>query len=264
MFSDILKHRPSNPAPINTMQLNHWQLLASSVAHDFNNLLTSILGQTSLALRQLPEEAEARPHIEKAIKAAEFAAALTDQLLSYSKGNYGVVDKVNLNLLIQDNLSLLDANFLNGIDIQLELSPTLPLIQVESGQIQQVIMNLVINAAEAIQPGSGNITIRTGTQTLTDDGYGYRSANGRSRLSGNYIYLQVQDDGIGMDPATLNHIFDPFFTTKLTGRGLGLPAIQEIINTHHGTIAVKSQIGHGTTFTVYLPIQSNPNNFPLQ
>jgi len=232
--------------------MEHWQLIAGGVAHDFNNLLTSILGQSSLALRQLPEDAAARHHIEKVIKAAEYATTLSDQLLSYSKGSQDQRKLINLNLLIQDNLNLLDAIFLDGIALQLELASGLPPVKGKLGQLQQVIMNLLINAAEAIRPGKGTITIRTGIQSSADCDETYEKHYGRFP-AGDAIFLQIQDDGAGMNAATLNQIFQPFFTTKPYGRGLGLSAIHEIIRAHQGSITVNSQEGQGTTFTVYLP-----------
>jgi signal transduction histidine kinase len=231
--------------------MEHWQLFTGGVAHDFNNLLTSILGQSTLALRQLPEDAKARGHIERVIQAAEYAASLSDQLLTYSKGNRGNLETINLNQLIQDHLNLIDGAFLDGISLQTKFTPGLPAIQVKKSQLQQVVMNLLINAAEAIQPEDGMITIRTGINKF--DKTHSQSQNGRPPLHGNYVYLQVQDTGIGMNPATQALIFQPFFTTKPNGRGLGLSAIYEIIKEHQGNIAVNSQEGQGTTFTIYLP-----------
>jgi two-component system, cell cycle sensor histidine kinase and response regulator CckA len=237
--------------------MEHWQLVTSGVAHDFNNLLTSILGQSSLALLQLPEEAVARSHIEKVIKAAEYATALTDQLLTYSQGDNAKLEAINLNLLLQDNLSLLDTAFLDGITLDVQMAAHLPTFVGKRGQIQQVVMNLLINAAEAIHSSRGIITVRTGQQkrngkkeTGPIGGNGFYSSN-------TYIFLQIQDNGSGIDAATLNHIFEPYFTTKPNGRGLGLSAVKEIIQQYQGHLDIHSEVGKGTIVTIYFPVDKS-------
>lgn len=237
--------------------MEHWQLIASGVAHDFNNLLTSILGQSSLALLQLPEEAVARSHIEKVIKAAEYAAALTDQLLTYSQGNRTDVEAINLNLLLQDNLNLLDTTFLDGITLDVQMASHLPAFPGKRGQIQQVVMNLLINAAEAIHPNPGTITVRTGLIMLNDKNGNGADNNGRFHPQNEHLYLQIQDNGSGIDPDTLKHIFEPYFTTKPHGRGLGLSAVQEIIQKNQGKLDIHSEAGKGTVVIVYFPTGKN-------
>lgn len=236
--------------------MEHWQLVASGVAHDFNNLLTSILGQSSLALLQLPEEAVARSHIEKVIKAAEYATALTDQLLTYSQGSQADLEPINLNLLLQDNLSLLDTTFLDGITLDVMMAPHLPTFASKRGQIQQIVMNLLINAAEAIHPNPGIIRIRTGVQTSMNNGNGTGS-NGRTTSHNEFIFLQIQDNGAGIKPSALKRIFEPYFTTKPNGQGLGLSAVQEIVQQYQGHLDVASEVGQGTTITIYLPTGKN-------
>ncbi len=253
MFTDTIESAVSTSPSYQMPPIEPWQLVAGGVAHDFNNLLSSILGQSSLALRHLPEDAAARRHIEKVIKAAEFAADLSNQLLNYSKGSEGAFELVNLNALLQENLGLLDAAFFDGILLRMKLSSELPPVRAKVGQLQQVVMNLLINAAEAIQPERGVITIRTGTHIFGNNGIHYPARNGRSPLQDDHIYLQIQDDGAGMDSTTAAQIFQPYFSTKTTGRGLGLPAVHEIVQAHDGIITVNSQEGKGTTFTVYLP-----------
>jgi signal transduction histidine kinase len=245
-------------------QMEHWQIIASGVAHDFNNLLTSILGQSSLALLQLPEETVARDHIEKVIKAAEYAATLTNRLLTYSQGNQASSEPFNINQLLQDNLNLLDTTFLDGITLDVQMASNLPLFVGERGQIQQVVMNLLINAAEAIHPNPGTIIIRTGLHTMS--GKNRLNGNGRSPLPGKHIFLQIQDNGSGIDAVILKQIFEPHFTTKPNGRGLGLSAVLEIIQQYQGHLDIHSEVGVGTTITVYFPIDRNspiPNSFPI-
>ena len=169
-----------SPKPYQPEHMEHWQLVTSGVAHDFKNLLTSILGQSSLALLQLPEETVARNHIEKVIKAAEYATALSEQLLTYSQGNDADLESIDLNVLLEDNLSLLDTTFLDGIDLEVELTSGLPLFAGKRGQIQQVVMNLLINAAEAIHPCQGTIIIETGQQKVSTKIGKDKGSNGRS------------------------------------------------------------------------------------
>ncbi|MCB9418772.1 MAG: hypothetical protein H6667_03135 [Ardenticatenaceae bacterium] len=242
---------------IQAEHMEHWQLVASGVAHDFNNLLTSILGQSSLALLQLPEEAVARSHIEKVIKAAEYATMLTDQLLTYSQGNRADLEAINLNMLLQDNLNLLDSTFLDGIALDVQMASHLPTFAGKRGQIQQVVMNLLINAAEAIHPNSGKITIQTGLIMISDKNGNGAENNGRLPLQGEYLFLQIQDDGSGIDPAIMQHIFEPYFTTKSNGRGLGLSAVQEILRQNQGHLEIHSAVEKGTTIVVYFPTGRN-------
>ena len=237
--------------------MEHWQLIAGGVAHDFNNLLTSIVGQSSLALLQLPEEAIARSHIEKVIKAAEYATALTDQLLAYSQGSQASLEPINLNLLLQDNLNLLNTTFLDGITLDMQMASHLPVFAGKRGQIQQVVMNLLINAAEAIHPNPGTITIRTGLITVNDASKINTGSNGRFHPQNEHLYLQIQDDGSGIEPTILKRIFEPYFTTKPHGRGLGLSAVQEILKQNQGQLDVHSEVGKGTTVIVYFPTGRN-------
>jgi signal transduction histidine kinase len=234
----------------NQEKMEQLELITSGVAHDFNNLLTSILGQSSLALKQLPPEDSARRHIEKAIKAAEYAALLTRQLLTFAKNGLSESQAINLNQIVSDNAGLLKTVFMDNITLQLDLCRHMPLIIATPGQIQQVVMNLIINAAESIQSKAGTVTVRTGKQR--------RPRNGTARFSGHQIteecvYFQVSDTGCGIDEATLNRIFDPFFTTKPRGKGVGLSAVRDIVNAYQGEINVDSRPGQGTTITVYLP-----------
>lgn len=252
MLADIMKPKPSHRAD-KAQQLETLGLIASGIAHDFNNLLTSIVGQTSLALATLPPENAARPHIEKAIKAAEFAAALTHQLLAYASGSQSQSELIDLNQLISDNVAVLSMALLDGVILQLDLAPHLPPLKVKRAQMQQLVMNLIINAAESIQSLPGTVMVRTGKQVLLPGNIAYQFVNGRKLPPGEYIYLQVCDTGSGMDEGTLAHIFDPFYTTKPNGRGLGLSAILDIVNTYRGGISVESRVGQGTTFTILFP-----------
>lgn len=239
--------------PYQPEHMEQWQIVTSGVAHDFKNLLTSILGQSSLALLQLPEETIARNHIEKVIKAAEYATALSEQLLTYSQGNDAKMESIDLNILLQDNLSLLDTTFLDGIALDVDLTPGLPVFAGKRGQIQQVVMNLLINAAEAIHPCQGTISIKTGQQKTRFKNGSRKAKSSRSQSPNNFIYLKIKDNGAGIEPDSLKQIFEPFYTTKPNGRGLGLPAVQEILKQYQGQLDIQSELGKGTIVTVYFP-----------
>ena len=235
-------------------QLETIGFLATGIAHDFSNLLTSIVGQTSLALATLPQENAARSHIEKAMQAAEFAAELTRQLLTYANSHDAPNEMINLNQLVNDNISLLNTTLLNGVSLQLDLTPNLPPVEAKRAHIQQIIMNLIINAAESIEEGNGIVLLRTRQETLRSEENRYLFVNGRSLSPGHYIHLQVTDTGCGMDSKQIEKIFSPFFTSKPNGRGLGLATVLDLVNLYNGGITVESQPGLGTTFCVYLPL----------
>lgn len=227
-------------------------LLAGGIAHDFNNLLTGILGQASLALAVLPKDSPARAPIHKAAGAAGRAADLTRQLLAYAgKGQYHIVD-VDLNGLIIENIGLQEAALPRQVRLKLDLDPELPSVHADRGQMQQVLMNLVSNAAEAIGSGPGHVWVRTSVRHISPDMLDEDEA--RRLLAGDYVCLEVEDDGSGMTPDTLAHIFDPFFSTKGSGRGLGLSATRGIVRAHKGGMLVATAPGEGTRFQVLFPV----------
>lgn len=228
-------------------------VLAGGVAHDFNNLLVAILGQISLAQARLPVDSPARTHIKKAITAAEHAADLTRQLLAYSgKGRFEIT-AVDLNSLIQQNLHLLEVSVPKRVSLKLKPAQSLPLVDGDIGQMQQLIMNLIINAAEAIGERPGTVSIATAVQTFRTVNPRLWQYTGKVLAPGRYVKITVSDDGEGMDSDTLSQIFDPFFTTKSTGRGLGLAAVLGIVRGQSGGLTIDSQPGQGTTFQVYFP-----------
>jgi two-component system cell cycle sensor histidine kinase/response regulator CckA len=227
-------------------------VLAGGVAHDFNNLLAVMLGHNSLALRKLPEDSPSRTHVEKAVEAAERAAGLTRQMLAYSGRGHFEIRSVDLNQLVRQNLNLLSAALPKQIELHAHLPDGLPLVAADPSQMQQVVMNLILNAAEAIGSGKGTVVVSTAERDVTE-GDGLRQPTGEPLPGGLYVQLKVQDDGPGMDTATLARIFEPFFTTKATGRGLGLAAVQGIVRGHRGGLQAESAPGVGTTFSIYLP-----------
>ena len=232
-------------------------VLAGGVAHDFNNLLTSILAQNSLALIHLSQNEHAAQHILKSVKSAERAADLTRQLLAYAGKGQFQIQELDVNELIRENDALIETAVSKSIELTLALDEGLLLIKADRGQLQQVIMNLVINAAEAIETGIGEISIRTGVRGLsTVDLLSYVGCE--ALQPGPFVFVKVSDSGVGIHPDTMKRIFDPFFTTKTDGRGLGLSALLGVIRSHGGGLHVRTTPGLGSTFTVIFPPVEEP------
>lgn len=251
--NDLTEKKRSEEMLRQTQKMESLGLLAGGIAHDFNNLLVAILGQTSVALAKMGQEEGARPHVEKVKKAAERAASLTHQLLAYSGGGQFNIQPTQLNQLIQDNIHFFEVALPPHVRLETHLNETLPLIDADAGQMQQVLMNLVINGAEAIDGKQGTVHLTTYTTQLDGSEIEYWQRTSLPLIPGLYVCLQVQDDGSGMSAELLNRIFDPFVSTKATGRGLGLSAVLGIIRGHRGGVVVQSQPGHGTCYRLVFP-----------
>jgi two-component system cell cycle sensor histidine kinase/response regulator CckA len=233
--------------------------LAGGLAHDFNNLLTVIMGHSQVLLAELPPDNPARAKIEEMQKAGERAAALVRQLLAFSRKQTIEPKVLSLNSVVTNLDSMLSR--LIGEDIQLAIrtDPEEGHVKADQGQIEQIIMNLVINARDAM-PNGGLLVIETSQVELTRTPMHHI----RPLLPGPYVKLTVTDTGCGMDQDTLSHLFEPFFTTKgeHKGTGLGLSTVFGIVTKSGGAIDVWSQPEHGTTFDIYLP-RINPEMSPL-
>jgi signal transduction histidine kinase/CheY-like chemotaxis protein len=253
MQQELYERRQAEEAAWRLQKLESLGHLAGGIAHDFNNLLTAMLAQTSLALAKAPPPSPVRSHIEKAIKAAERATHLTRQLLAYSGRGHFEIRAFNLNKLIQDNLHLFKVALPKSINLETELADSLPPVEGDTSQVQQVIVNLIINAAEAIGENPGMVRVNTTTQEVSESDEHVWQHTGEPLLPGRYVVLEVQDDGRGMDEETLAKIFEPFFTTKFTGRGLGLAAVLGIVRGHKGGLTVESQEGKGSAFQLFFP-----------
>ena len=227
-------------------------VLAGGVAHDFNNLLVGILGNASLAEAQLPPGAAAHTYIRNVAKAAGRATELTRHMLTYAGRAERDVRALDVNELISDVIEISRAALPKRVSLEVRLDEQLPPVAADSGQLQQVIMNLIINGAEACGEQPGAVAVRTFTLELDYERAKYQLPD-QSLRPGNYVAMEVRDNGCGMDAATVARIFEPFFTTKFTGRGLGLSAIRGIVKAHQGGIRVVSRPGGGTTFTVVIP-----------
>jgi PAS domain S-box-containing protein len=236
-----------------TQKLESLGVLAGGVAHDFNNLLTGILGNTSLALESVSINNPIRGVLRDVLSASERAAHLTRQLLAYAGKGHFVVEPINISGLVREISRLIQTSISKNVQLRLELRDDVPSIHADASQLQQLIMNLVINGAEAIGADeNGTVLVTTGTQ-IVDETYRLSALAGSELGVGTYVSLEVHDTGCGMDDVTLSRIFDPFFTTKFTGRGLGLAAVQGIVKGHKGTLKVYSRPGRGTTFKVLFP-----------
>jgi signal transduction histidine kinase len=229
---------------LETQKIESLGRLAGGVAHDFSNLMVPIMGNIGLAALEVDPKSRTAHYLNGISSAADRAAVICRQMLAFSGNCKFEMARVQPNALIRDFQEVLRVGVSGRIELSLDLAPDLPEVNLDAGQIEQLVMNLVSNAVEAI-PAAGLIVIRTTQCEVT--------TTGRSELRpGRYVIIEVSDDGTGMDKETQERIFEPFFTTKCFGRGLGLAAAQGIARAHDGDITVQSVPGHGSTFRVYL------------
>jgi PAS domain S-box-containing protein len=248
-FTDTTERRHAEERLRQTQKMDSIGLLAGGVAHDFNNILTVIMGQAGDALAECPS----CENCKAILSASERAAYLTRQLLAYAGKGHTIAMLVDLTDLVSGSTELLSASVPKRVILSFSLSKALPCLEADPSQIEQILMNLVINAGEAIPPRSdGLIEIATRSVEVTPE-MAQRHSQAYDVAAGAYVCLEVRDNGEGMDESTASRIFDPFFTTKFTGRGLGLAALQGIIRTCKGFVEVDSRPGYGTTFRVFLP-----------
>ena len=217
-------------------------VLAGGIAHDFNNLLAAVIGFADLALENLPADAPARPHIEEVLTVGERAAELTKQMLAYSGKVRFEARVLDLHEVVVKLDSLMRAAVSKKAVLRYDLAEDLPAVEADASQIQQVLMNLVTNASDAIGKSDGVINVKTAVMAADRDYLAQtcllsQRGSDEELPEGDYVYLEVRDTGCGMDRDTIGKIFDPFFTTKFSGRGLGLSAVLGIVR-GHGTILV--------------------------
>ncbi len=227
--------------------------LAGGIAHDFNNILCGIISNITLLKRELPPDSPQRKLIETIEQAGFRAADLVQQLLTFARQEISTVQWLSVNTHINNILKLLQASLPPTIGISLELEKDLPLIPGDPTRLEQVIMNLCLNARDAM-PDGGELTIRTGVVQLDEE---FRSLHPEAQ-PGRYVTIDIADTGHGMDEKVKSRIFEPFFTTKPFGKGtgLGLAIVHGIVKSHQGFCIVDSQPGQGSRFTVYLPVDS--------
>jgi len=238
---------------IRAQKMESLGVLTGGIAHDFNNLLVGVIGATELALDELSPDSSTREHLELALSSSEQAAALCRQMLVYSGHERRSVSRRRLNKIVEETTHVLRSNLPRGIEQHLRLTAEDPVVEVDGTQLAQVIMNMITNSADAYEGESGKISIQSGTW----DGAIGELSNvilGSDSDSTRYAYVEVADDGCGMDEPTRTQMFDPFFTTKFTGRGLGLSAVLGIVRGHRGAMTLTTAPDRGTTLRVYLPV----------
>jgi signal transduction histidine kinase/ActR/RegA family two-component response regulator len=224
--------------------------LAGGIAHEFNNLSQAIQGYTRYVMDEFAENDRRRQDLEEVLHASYRAAALTRQLLGFSRRQVLELVDLDPNLLVRELVKMIRPLIGENIKVESDLGADVGFVHADEGHLQQLLMNLCVNARDAM-PQGGQLTIRTESVTLSED---YCSAH-RDVEPGRYLMLTVADDGCGMPAEVRDHIFEPFFTTKGVGKGtgLGLAMVYGILQQHHGAIRVYSEPGMGTTFRIYLP-----------
>ncbi|MFA6962519.1 MAG: CHASE domain-containing protein [Opitutaceae bacterium] len=242
---------------LESQKLESLGVLAGGIAHDFNNLLTSILGHASISRIELPRHSPLQQHLSQIESGAQRAAELCQQMLAYAGKGRFLVQHCTLETLVRDTTPLLEHSISKRASLYFRFHAGVPDVDVDATQIRQIIMNLVVNASDAIGEHDGIITIETVAMRRNDPQLA-RAVLPPPTGEGDFACLRVQDTGAGMSAATLGKIFDPFFTTKFAGRGLGLAAVLGIVRSHQGSLLVSSAPGSGSTFTLLLPAASLP------
>ena len=242
---------------LHAQKLESLGVLAGGIAHDFNNILMAIMGNAEIARMRIDKGSPAIKNLQNIEQASVQAADLAKQMLAYSGKGKFIIEHLDMNYLLEEMLHMLEISISKMAVLRLNLASSLPSIEADAAQIRQVIMNLVINASEAIGEKSGEISIRTGCITC-DKSYLKNNWNDKDIHEGLYVFLEITDTGCGMAEETLNKIFDPFFSTKFTGRGLGMAAVLGIVRSHKGTIKVYSEQQKGTTFNLLFPACGRP------
>jgi len=237
---------------LDSQKLESLGVLAGGIAHDFNNLLAAILGNTNLAQMHLKPTSPIFNYLKNVEKTSLRAADLCKQMLAYSGKGRFTLHYMDVNEVVRETLELLEVSITKKAGLRVELRHEIPSVYADPAQIRQVVMNLVINASEAIGDTPGVIKIRTGL--VNADAAFFKNASMASEMApGEYVFVEVSDTGCGMSEETQARIFDPFFTTKFTGRGLGLAAVLGIVRGHHGALKISSDLNKGSTFKFLLP-----------
>jgi PAS domain S-box-containing protein len=252
---DITEHKELERQLFQAQKMESVGTLAGGIAHDFNNLLSGILGYASLMKAKLKKNDRFFNYTNAIEKSATRAAELTGQLLAFSRGGKYEVRAVNLNNIISDTLEIIGRTFDRSIEIETDLRGHIPTVAADAAQIEQVILNLCINARDAM-PDGGKLFLETDVASF-DEEYVHTHVGSRP---GSYVVLSVTDTGTGMDKETMGKVFEPFFSTKDEGKGtgLGLAMVYGVVKNHGGSVQVYSELGRGSTFKVYLPVDGKP------
>ncbi len=257
---DITKQKKTEEKRLNlekriylNQKLKSLGLLAGGIAHDFNNLLMAIIGNADLLLMDLTPENSNYIYTEAIKNTAMRAADLTRQMLAYSGEGIFLFQKLNMQTQIEEMKQLIDTYIPPNITFHYQISDNTQSINADLSLIQQIIINLIINASEAIGTKSGKISLEIGTKNC-DQEFLNNLLTSNELFEGKYTYIGVSDTGTGMDNETIGKMFDPFFSTKFTGRGLGLAAVQGIVRSHYGAIEISSVPEHGSTIRIFFPV----------
>ncbi len=237
---------------LQSQKLEGLGVMAGGIAHDFNNLLTPVQGNAELIQKLAPPDSNLRDFAGSIIRASTRAADLCDQLLAYAGHGIQTKTATNISNEVREMNELFRTSLAKKTVLVQELSDGLPPVMADQTQLRQIILNLLINGSEALDDKPGTVTITTGVTDLSQEQV-QTLLPASERTAGEYVYLEVRDNGHGMDEETQEKLFNPFFSTKFTGRGLGLSAVIGIVSNHAGGISVESTPGVGSTFTVYLP-----------
>jgi PAS domain S-box-containing protein len=227
-------------------------LMAGGVAHDFSNLLTAVIANAEMLRLLVRDDRAQTATVDEVLGAANTAAELVQQLLTYAGGGVVHMEAVDLGELVGETLRLLRRRVPDGVELRLLAEPEVPAVRGDRAQLRQIVLNLVLNAAEAIPRPPGHIEVRVRRMHLDRD-FLDASQHDPEVGPGHYVLLEVADTGTGMDAATRARIFDPFFSRRRAGRGLGLAAVLGIVRRHRGAISVESEPGNGSLFRVALP-----------
>jgi signal transduction histidine kinase len=232
-------------------------IMAGGIAHNFNNILTAILGHASIARLELKEDSPLMHHLDTIETSSLQAGEICKQMLAYTGQGKYTVEPLNLSQAIENINIMVQASFSDQTDIEYKLQPDLPSIQADSSQIQQLVIDLILNAVEAYQNQQGYVLVQTGCKAMQKGDFKDCLDSGNTK-AGEYVFLRVIDEGCGISRDMQQRIFEPFVTTKFTGRGLSLSAVCGIVRSHHGVIRLQSTEGKGTTITVFFPVDSTP------
>jgi two-component system, cell cycle sensor histidine kinase and response regulator CckA len=249
---------------IQTQQYEAIGVLAGGIAHEFNNILTGLIGNTDLALMLLPKTTEVRPMLAEVLRGAQRAAELTKQLSTYAGQTDTHPRPQSVGMIVRSCERLVEVVLPKNCSIRHDTMNDGLLAVVDESKIRQLFLSLVTNAAESLaeRPRIGSIEVRVGSRTIESASSVHHWTNGSVLVPGEYVELEVTDNGCGMNATTLARIFEPFFTTKFPGRGLGMAAVLGIVQDHAGAILVQSEVERGTVVRVLLPTQSTSIDFP--
>jgi CheY-like chemotaxis protein len=248
---------------IQSQRLESLRVMAGGVAHDFNNLLTSIIGNANVLVDELPSDSEPWNAAEQIEKAGQHAAGLVKQMLAFCGKGAFATEPLDLSTLVRESIDLLRASISKAVELRCELADDLPMIEADATQLRQVLINLVVNASEAIGGIAGAIRVSTSGRIVAP-GETAKTMPPEPLPPGNYVCLKVSDTGCGMNEETKAKLFEPFFSTKFAGRGLGLAAVLGIVRGHGGSIQVRGRWAEGTEMEVLFPAMRLAPALPQQ